>query len=60
MLYKIQTASGSTEMINADRAEREENRVSFFRGDDEVASFVGASSYNVVEEVSLPTPDAPQ
>lgn len=59
-LYKIVTAAGTTEFVNADRSEREGGRVNLFVGDEEVGSFQSPSSYNVVEEVQLPAQQTPE
>lgn len=48
--YQIHTAIGTVEQVEADRAVREDNRVSFLAGDEEVASFVGASGFSIVSQ----------
>lgn len=50
--YRVATAAGTTEVVTADRAVEEDNRVKFFDGDEQVASFVGASSWSKFEPQS--------
>lgn len=45
--YQVTDASGQKHSVEADRAVEEDNRVRFFAGDDQVASFVGASAWSL-------------
>lgn len=49
--YKISTAAGGTEFLEADRVELDDHTVTFFLGDEPVGRFTGASSWSIVKPV---------
>lgn len=49
--YKIQTAAGETEFLEAERVEEENNTLRFFVGDELVGRYVGSSSFGVYQTI---------